>query len=84
MEIFFAIISAVFAIAAGIFGVRNRVKNSKPGTRGNLRDIGQGLDDLISRVEQLEQFEQRADDSIKRVNEIGSRIRKKEPEATKE
>jgi hypothetical protein len=80
MEILFSILAGVFAIIASVLGVKNRVRNSKSGTRSDVRNSREGLDDFISKLEQLEQLESRADDSIKRVNEVSSRIRKREPE----
>lgn len=81
MEIFFSILAAIFAVIASIFGVRNRIHSSRPGTGSNLRDEGSRYNDNVRRDRQLEQLEQRAIDSIERVNSIKQRIRKREQPA---
>lgn len=82
MEIFFSILAAIFAITASVFGVRNRIHSSSSRTGSNLRNEGTGYNDLVRRDRQLEQLEQRATDSIERVNSIKQRIRKREQPAS--
>lgn len=89
MEIFFSIIAGIFAIAASVFGTRNRIKNSRIGTRGGIRDEGGRYTDLVSDHRQLERDKERVEeldardaDNIERCSRIGERIRKREPETT--
>ena len=87
MEIFFSIIAGIFAIAAGVFGVKNRIKNSRLGTRGDIRNSRTGLDDLIHNYkrterdkERVEELDARDADKLRECSRIGERIRKREQE----
>ena len=87
MEIFFSIIAGVFAILAGVFGVRNRIKNSGIGTRGGIRNSRERLDNIIHNHKRLErdkeriqELDNRDDGDIERCKDISSRIRKREQE----
>lgn len=82
MEVFFSILAGIFAIVSCVFGVKRRIHSSSSRTGSNLRNSGTRSDDLVRRVEQLEQLEQRATDSIERVNSIKQRIRKREQPAS--
>lgn len=91
MEIFFSIIAGIFAIAASVFGVRNRIKNSRLGTRSNIRDEGSRHNGLVSNCDRLErdkdriqELDKRDDGNIERCKDISSRIRKREQETTTE
>lgn len=88
MEIFFSIIAGIFAIAASVFGVKNRIKNSRTGTRSDIRDERGRYTDLVSDNKRLErdkdriqELDARDDESIERCSRIGERIRKREQEA---
>ena len=74
MEIFFSIIAGIFAIAASVFGVKNRIKNSRLGTRRDIRDERGRHTDLVSDSKRL-------DADIAECSRIGERIRKREQEA---
>ena len=74
MEIFFSIIAGIFAIAASVFGVKNRIKNSRPGTRRDIRDERGRYTDIVSDSKRL-------DADISECSRIGERIRKREQEA---
>ena len=89
MEIFFSIIAGIFAIAASVFGVRNRIKNSRLGTRSNIRDARARYTDLVSdnkrlerEKERVEELDARDTDKLRECSRIGERIRKREPETT--
>ena len=91
MEIFFSIIAGIFAIAASVFGVRNRIKNSRLGTRRDIRDEGPRYNGLVSNCDRLErdkdriqELDKRDDGNIERCKDISSRIRKREQETTTE
>ena len=75
MEIFFSIIAGIFAIAASVFGVKNRIKNSRLGTRRDIRDERGRHTDLVSDSKRL-------DADITECSRIGERIRKREQETT--
>ena len=88
MEIFFSIIAGIFAIAASVFGVRNRIKNSRLGTRRDIRDDRGRYNDLVSdnkRLERdkdrVEELDARCADKLRECSRIGERIRKREQEA---
>lgn len=88
MEIFFSIIAGIFAITASVFGVKNRIKNSRLGTRRDIRDERGRHTDIVSDNKQLErdkdriqELDARDDESIERCSRIGERIRKREQEA---
>ena len=85
MEIFFSIIAGIFAIIASVFGVRNRIRNTKFGARGGIYNERGRYTDLVSDNKRLErdkdrisELDNRDDDDIERVKEIGDRIRKRE------
>ena len=85
MEILFSIGAAIFAVLAGIFGVKNRTGNSKFRTRGGIHNERSRYTDILSDNKRLERVRERIselgerdDDDIKRVKEIGARIRKRE------
>ena len=85
MEVFFSIIAGIFAIAASVFGVRNRIKNSRLGTRGDIRNSRERLDDIVSdnkRLERdkgrVEELDARDTDKLRECSRIGERIRKRE------
>ena len=87
MEIFFSIIAAIFSITAVVFGVKNRIKNSRLGTRGDIRNSRTGLDNLVSDHQQLERDKERVEeldardaDKLRECSRIGERIRKREQE----
>ena len=89
MEVFFSIIAGIFAIIAGVCGVNNRIRNSRPGTRSDIRNSRTRLNDLVSdnkRLERdkgrVEELDARDADKLKRCSRIGERIRKREPETT--
>ena len=88
MEIFFSIIAGIFAIAASVFGVRNRIRNSKLGDGSNIRNSRERLNDLVSDNKRLERDKERVEeldardaDKLKECSRIGERIRKREQEA---
>ena len=88
MEIFFSIIAGIFAIIASVFGVNNRIKNSRLGTRSDIRNSRERLDNLISDNKRLERDKERVEeldardtDKLKECSRIGERIRKREQEA---
>ena len=88
MEIFFSIIAGVFAILAGVFGTRNRIKNSRIGANGRVRDDGSRLNDLVSdnkrlkrNKDRISELDERDDDKLKECSRIGKRIRKREQKA---
>ena len=88
MEIFFSIIAGIFAIAASVFGVKNRIKNSRLGTRRYIRDERGRHTDLVSDSKRLErdkeriqELDKRDDGNIERCKDISSRLRKREQEA---
>ena len=87
MEIFFSIIAGIFAIAASVFGVRNRIRNTKLGTRSNIRDERGRYTDLVSDHKRLERDKERVEeldardaDKLRECSRIGERIRKREQE----
>ena len=89
MEIFFSIIAGIFAIAASVFGVRNRIRNTKLGDGSYIRNSRERLDNIIHNHQRLErdkdriqELDKRNDGNIERCKDISSRIRKREQEAT--
>ena len=89
MEIFFSIIAGIFAIAASVFGVRNRIRNTKLGDGSYIRNSRERLDNIIHNHQRLEQdkdriqeLDNRDDGNIERCKDISSRIRKREQETT--
>ena len=88
MEILFSIGAAIFAIFATIFGVKNRIKNSRLGAGSYIRNSRAGLNDLVSDHKQLERDKDRISEldkrdvsDLRRCSEIGKRIRKREQKA---
>ena len=89
MEIFFSIIAGIFAIAASVFGVRNRIRNTKLGDGSDIRNSRERLDNIIHNHQRLErdkdklqELDNRDDGNIERCKDISSRIRKREQETT--
>ena len=89
MEVFFSIIAGIFAILAGVFGVNNRIRNSRPGTGSDIRNSRARLDNIIHNYkrterdkERVEELDARDADKLNRCSRIGERIRKREPETT--
>ena len=88
MEIFFSIIAGIFAIAASVFGAKNRIRNTKLGDGSYIRNSRERLDNIIHNHQRLEQdkdriqeLDNRDDGNIERCKDISSRIRKREQEA---
>ena len=88
MEIFFSIIAGIFAIAASVCGVRNRIRNTKLGDGSDIRNSRERLDNIIHNHQRLErdkdriqELDDRDDGNIERCKDISSRIRKREQEA---
>ena len=87
MEIFFSIIAGIFAIAASVFGIRNRIKNSRLGAGSRIHNDRSRYTDLVSDNKRLErdkdriqELDNRDDGNIERCKDIGGRIRKREQE----
>ena len=85
MEIFFGILAAIFAVISSIFGVRNRINNSRTGVGGDLRSSRSRLDDIVSDNKRLErdkeriqELDRRDADNIAECAKISERIRKRE------
>ena len=88
MEIFFSIIAGIFAIIASVFGVSNRIKNSRPGTGSGIRNDRSRYTDIVSDNKRLERDKERVEkldardtDKLKECSRIGERIRKRKQEA---
>lgn len=88
MEILFSIFAAIFGIFAAVCGVRNRVHGSGLGTRSDIRNSRERLDDLVSDNKRLERDKERVEeldardaDNLRECSRIGERIRKREQEA---
>lgn len=75
MEILFIIFSVIFGFIAAIFGVKNRIRNTKPGTGSDIRDDRSRHNYLVSYNKQL-------DADITECSKISGRIRKREQETT--
>ena len=89
MEIFFSIIAGIFAIAASVFGAKNRIRNTKLGDGSYIRNSRERLDNIIHNHQRLErdkdklqELDNRDDGNIERCKDISSRIRKREQETT--
>ena len=89
MEIFFSIITGIFAIFAAICGVRNRIRNTRLGAGSGIRNSRARLNDLVSDHKRLERDKRRVEEldkrdvsNLRRCSEIGKRIRKREQETT--
>lgn len=88
MEVFFSIIAGIFAIAASVFGVRNRIHGTRPGTGSDIRNSRARLDNIIHNYkrterdkERVEELDARDADKLRECSRIGERIRKREQEA---
>lgn len=88
MEIFFSIIAGIFAIIASVFGVSNRIRNSRPGTGSDIRNSRARLDNLVSDNKRLERDKRSVEElddrdvyNLRECSRIGERIRKREQEA---
>lgn len=88
MEVLFGIFTAIFSIITVVFGVRNRIKNSRLGDGSDIRNSRERLDNIIHNHQRLEQdkdriqeLDDRDDGNIERCKDISSRIRKREQEA---
>ena len=87
-EILCCIGAAIFAVLAAIFGVRNRIKNSRIGTGGGIRNSRERLDNIIHNYkrterdkERVEELDARGADKLRECSKIGERIRKREQKA---
>lgn len=87
MPEFFAIFAAIFSIISVVFGVSNRIRNSRPGTRSDIRNSRARLDNLVSDNKRLERDKERVEeldardaDKLRECSRIGERIRKREQE----
>lgn len=85
----FAIFAAIFSIISVVFGVRNRIRNSRPGTGSDIRNSRARLDNLVSdnkRLERdkgrVEELDARDADKLRECARISSRVRKREQETT--
>ena len=85
MEILFSIIAGIFAIAASVFGVRNRIRNSRIGTGRGIRNSRERLDDIVSDHKRLkrdkdsmEELDARCTDKLRECSRIGETRRKRE------
>lgn len=88
MEILFGIFATIFSIITVVFGVKNRIRNSRPRTGSDIRNSRARLDNLVSdnkRLERdkgsVEELDARDADKLRECSRIGSRIRKREQEA---
>ena len=88
MEILFSIIAGIFAILASVFGVRNRIRNTKLGAGSGIRNSRERLNNIIHNhkrlernKERVEELDKRDDGNIERCKDIVSRIRKREQKA---
>ena len=88
MEVFFSIIAGIFAIIASVFGVSNRIRNSRPGAGSDIRNSRERLNNIIHNHKQLERDKERVEelddrdaDKLAECSRIGERIRKREQEA---
>ena len=88
MEVFFSVIAGIFAIIASVFGVSNRIRNSRPGTGSDIRNSRARLDDLVSDNKRLERDKERVEEldardvyNLRECARIGERIRKREQKA---
>lgn len=88
MEIFFSVIAGIFAILASVFGVRNRIHGTRPGTGSGIHNDRSRYNDLVSDNKRLEREKERVEeldardaDKLRECARIGERIRKREQEA---
>ena len=88
MEILFSIIAGIFAVLASVFGVRNRIRNSRLGTGSGIRNDRGRYNDLVSDYKRSErdkdrisELDKRDADKLKECSRIGKRIRKREQKA---
>lgn len=89
MEILFSIIAGIFAILAGVFGTRNRIRNSRTGAGSYIRNSRARLDNIIHNHKRLgrdkdriQELDDRDVSNLRRCSEIGKRIRKREQKTT--
>ena len=87
MEIFFSVIAGIFAIIAAVFGVRNRIHGTRPGTGSDIRNSRARLDNIVHNNKRLERDKGRVEeldardaDKLRECSRIGERIRKREQE----
>ena len=87
MEIFFSIIAGIFAILAGVFGTRNRIKNSRIGSGSRIRNDRSRYNDIVSDNKRLERDKERVEeldardtDKLKECSIIGEKKKKREQE----
>lgn len=87
MEVLFGIFAAIFSIITVVFGVKNRIKNSRPGTRSGIRNDRSRYTDIVSDNKRLERDKERVEeldardaDKLKECSRISERIRKREQE----
>lgn len=85
MPEFFAIFAAIFSIISVVFGVSNRIRNSRPGTGSDIRNSRARLDNLVSDNKRLERDKERVEeldardaDKLRECSRIGERICRKE------
>ena len=85
---FFSIIAGIFAIIASVFGVSNRIRNSRPGAGSGIRNDGSRYNDLVSDNKRLERDKERVEeldardaDKLRECARISERIRKREQKA---
>ena len=69
MEILFSILCAVFAILASVFGVRNRIRNSKLGDGSGIRNSRARLNDIIHNYKRTERDKNRISELDRRDDE---------------
>ena len=85
MEILFSILCAIFAVLASVFGAKGRIRNTRIGGRGGIRNSRARLDNIIHNYkrterdkERVEELDKRDVSDLRRCSEIGERIRKRE------
>ena len=87
MEILFGIFAAIFSIIAVVFRVKRNIRNTRLGTRGDIRNSRERLDNIVSDNKRLERDKERVEeldardaDKLAECSRIGERIRKREQE----
>ena len=87
-EILCCIGAAIFAVLASVFGVRNRIRNTRLGAGSGIRNDRGRYNDLVSNNKRLERDKERVEEldkrdvsNLRRCSEIGKRIRKREQKA---
>lgn len=88
MEVLFGIFAAIFSIITVVFGVSNRINNTRLGTGSDIRNSRARLDNLVSDNKRLERDKERVEEldardagKLRECSRIGERIRKREQEA---